>query len=337
MIALPLQPGSAGEAVWDLQRRLVALDVIDEVEADAPGMFGPHTEAAVRAFQQRYGLDVDGQCGELTWAVLVEVGYQLGDRQLYLRAPMMRGDDIADLQGRLGALGFDAGRADGIFGPLTATALAEFQRNAGLSSDGICGPDTVAALHRLGPERTAAVMVNQVRERERLRAAPPSLTGRRIALGHGGGLAALSAAMHRQLREAGANVLTLHHPDGSTQARMANGFDADVFLALRLTTHAAHRIAYFRGVKFYSQPGMSLAEHVGVELAGLLDQPADVVGMRLPLLRETRMPAVIAELGPASLVVTHNEQLATRLVRSLANWAAEPVPVPVLGSPAVRG
>ncbi|MGD9754642.1 MAG: peptidoglycan-binding protein, partial [Acidimicrobiia bacterium] len=143
----------------DLQRRLAALGLGDDVQLDAAGSYGDGTTSAVRSFQARYGLDVDGAVSELTWSILVEAGYQLGDRQLYLRAPMMRGDDIADLQGRLGALGFDAGRADGIFGPLTAAALAEFQRNAGLSSDGICGPDTVEALHRLGPARTAAVMV----------------------------------------------------------------------------------------------------------------------------------------------------------------------------------
>lgn len=312
--------------MWDLQRRLGALGLIDDGAAgDAPGLYGESTAAAVRVFQERFGLDVDGDCTELTWTVLVEAGYRLGDRQLYLRAPMMRGDDIADLQGRLGALGFDAGRADGIFGPATASALAEFQRNAGVTSDGICGPDTVAALRRLGPHRTAALMVNHVRERERLRDASPGLEGRRVAIGHPGGLAALTQAMHRHLREAGAHVLSLHHPDGSAQARMANTFDADVLLALRVHALPANRAAYFRGLRFWSQPGHLLAELVGAALAPLTGQPATITGMRLPLLRETRMPAVTAELGPASLVVAANEQLAVALVRALVTWAATPI------------
>jgi N-acetylmuramoyl-L-alanine amidase len=328
MTGLPLRQGSAGEAVADLQRRLAGLGLLDGAASDPPATFAAGTTEAVRTFQGRYGLDVDGVVSELTWSILVEAGYELGDRQLYLRAPMMRGDDIADLQGRLGALGFDAGRADGIFGPQTAAALTEFQRNAGVSCDGICGPDTVTALHRLGHQRTAAVMVNQVRERERLRSVPPSLSGRRLAIGHAGGLAALTQALHRRLRDAGAVVLTLHHPDGSAQARMANTFDADVLLALRVSATPANRTAYFRGVNFSSQPGSVLAELIGRQVSALTECPPDVVGMRLPLLRETRMPAVIAELGPAPTIVAGNEQVSGALVAALAEWAAEPVKLP---------
>jgi len=54
----------------------------------------------------------------------------------------------------------------------------------------------------------------------------------------------------------------------------------------------------------------------------------DVGGMRLPLLRETRMPAVVAEIGPADLVVIHNEQLARAVVHALAAWVQEPIPAP---------
>ena len=325
MIALPLGPGSRGEAVADLQRRLAALGVTGDPPGDPSGVYGPATTAAVEAFQRHYGLHVDGICSELTWNVVVEAGYRLGDRHLYYRTPMMRGDDIAELQSRLGSLGFDAGRADGIFGPQTAAALIEFQRNAGLTSDGICGPDTRAALDRLGPERTASIMVNQVRERERLRAAAPGLTGRRIVLGHTGGLDALTQALHRHVRTAGAHVLTLHHPDGSTQARMANAYEADLFIALQGNSLPANRLAYFRGRNFWSQPGLALAEQLGHAVEGISGVTPHLVGMRLPLLRETRMPTVIAEIGPASLVVLRNEQLAEQLVQALVTWASAPV------------
>ncbi len=329
MIALPFSEGARGEAVADLQRRLLALNVLDPI-GDAPGTFGPATTTAVRNFQQRYGLVVDGICSDLTWTVLVEVGYCLGDRQLYLRSPMMRGDDIAALQACLGSLGFDAGRADGIFGPRTATAIAEFQRNAGLMSDGICGPDTYTALDRLGPERTAALMVNQVRERERLRTAPPGLDGRRVMIGHQGGAAPLTSALHRLLRDAGARVLTFSHPDGPTQARLANSADGDVFVELQLTPGPSHRLAYFRGVRFWSQPGHALAQHAGQALAVILGVEPEVVGMRLPLLRETRMPAIVIEIGPASRVVTQNEQIATAIAQALVSWATEPVSLPLV-------
>ena len=78
------------------------------------------TQAAVCAFQQARGLTSTGVCDDLTWTALVEASWRLGDRHLYLRAPHLRGDDVAELQHRLGQFGFDAGRVDGIFGVETA-------------------------------------------------------------------------------------------------------------------------------------------------------------------------------------------------------------------------
>ena len=49
------------------------------------------------AFQHRSGLEVTGVCDGPTWSVLVEAGYHLGDRLLYLRTPMLRGDDVTAL------------------------------------------------------------------------------------------------------------------------------------------------------------------------------------------------------------------------------------------------
>lgn len=51
-----------------------------------------------------------------------------------------RGDDIADLQRRLGV------KADGIFGQHTAAVVKAFQRKHGLTADGIVGPKTLAKL-----------------------------------------------------------------------------------------------------------------------------------------------------------------------------------------------
>ena len=79
--------------------------------------------------------------GPDTWGELVEAGYRLGDRVLYLRSLSFQGDDVRELQKRLNALGFDAGREDGIFGSRTAAAVAEFQHNVGSASDGIVGPE----------------------------------------------------------------------------------------------------------------------------------------------------------------------------------------------------
>ena len=44
-------------------------------------------------------------------------------------------------------------------------------------------------------------------------------------------------------------------------------------------------------------------------------------GMSVPVLRETRMPAVIVEIGPASAVVEHGPALADALATALVAWA----------------
>jgi N-acetylmuramoyl-L-alanine amidase len=326
---LPLSVGDGGAAVHDLQRRLAALGL--SCGDDQPGHFDEGTSSAVRAHQQSAGLDVDGVVGQITWQALVEAGYRLGDRQLYHRSPMMRGDDIAELQRRLGALGFDAGRVDGIFGPLTSKALTEFQRNSGLVSDGIFGRDSAAALDRLGRGRTAAVNVAHVRELEVLREAPRDLAGRRVAVGEPGGLGALATAVSHNLREQGAKVAILDHPDWSIQAREANDFAAEVYLGIRLLTDVGHRVAYFQTAGFESTGGRWLAELLTGELAACLGHPGEgAVGRRLPILRETRMPAVLCEAGPPVVVVSRLSELAKTLVSGLVRWAAEPMPRSVL-------
>ena len=64
---LPLRIGAEGDAVLDLQRRLIATGF--ELDETA-GHFGPSTETAVRHFQKTRGLVVDGICGKDTWTAL---------------------------------------------------------------------------------------------------------------------------------------------------------------------------------------------------------------------------------------------------------------------------
>jgi N-acetylmuramoyl-L-alanine amidase len=311
--------------VRDLQYRLAAVEL--PCPPDADGLFGVGTAAAVEAFQHRRGLRVDGVCGSQTWGALVEAGLRLGDRFLYLHAPMFRGDDVADLQQRLSALGFDTGRVDGIFGRLTSSALADFQRNVSLPVDGILGASTLRELKRVMPRHPDPQLVSDVRDRERLRHAPRTLLGRRLAVGEEGGLDVLVTAVRRHLAATGAEVIPLLHPDGSLQAAAANAADVEVYVGLRLDPERAHcSVSYYSGYSYESAGGRRLAELLQSLAAVALQVPSDGArGMSLPILRETRMPAVICEVGPPAVVVARAGNLAQAIVEALTSWALTPV------------
>lgn len=315
---LPLVAGATGEGVGDVQRRLAELGF--DVGADPAGEYGPATEAAVKAFQDQRGLPADGICGPVTWAALVEAGYRLGDRFVYHRTPMLRGDDVAELQAQLGALGFDAGRVDGICGPDTARALSEFQRNSGLTPDGICGPDSVAALRRLVTRRAGPTSVAQARETVAQRDAPRQLDDRRIVVGTPGSLDALADRFRALLTDAGAVVAVFHHAEGSAQARASNEFEAELYVGLRLRAEPVGQVAYYATQGFESVGGRRLAELVAPSLKTILNLEPVVRGMRLPVLRETRMPAVLCDLGPAHEVAQQAPALAAALAEAVTRW-----------------
>jgi N-acetylmuramoyl-L-alanine amidase len=326
-MTLPLAMGATGEAVRDLQLRLARVGFEPEPPAHDPiGHFGEGTASALQRFQEGRGLRPDGVCGPETWHALVEAGYRLGDRLLYERRPMLRGDDVAELQTRLGRLGFHDERVDGILGPQTAAALVDFQRNTGLTSDGICGPECVAALRRLDRGSEQPVK-GRVVERLRLAGTPRQLAGRRVMVGDRGGVAALATAVERSLTDAGATVISCHHPDGSARAEEANRFGADVYVELTLATSPACSVAFYSTPGYESAGGRRLAERLA-EAASTAVAPeveATLRGMRLPVLRETRMPAVVVELGPPSTVVERTAQIATEVSRALAAWTVDPI------------
>src|SRR5688572_2780088 len=177
--------GDRGPEVMDIQSRLAALGAFVEDE-ERDGTFGSSTEAAVRSFQRDRHLRVDGLVGPDTWEQLVEAGWQLGDRTLYHRSPLFRGDDVRELQRKLNALGFDAGKEDGLYGPKTDAALRQFQRNVGDQPDGIVGPHTLSVLRRMRPPEAGPSRA-VVREREELTTPRGPIVGRVIVVDVGEG------------------------------------------------------------------------------------------------------------------------------------------------------
>ncbi len=319
--SLPLSLGDEGDAVGDLQERLTKLG-----HPCSGGIFDAETCAGVVAFQRERGLQADGVVGRQSWAALVEAGYHLGDRPLYRRRPMLRGDDVADLQRRLSQLGFDPGRIDGILGDQTVSALMDFQRNAGLVHDGVCGRRTFAELRRLSLRSDAVDLVSPLREQLTLSSSGScSLAGRRIAVGDPGGFTAGVASICRSLERAAATAVPLQHPDPSHRAAEANAAAVDCVVDLELLPDSsACTVSFYRGYRYESRASRRLADLVQAELPatlGLAD--AGTSGMALPILRETRMPAISVRLGLPAEIVRHTVDLARVLVSSLERWLAD--------------
>jgi N-acetylmuramoyl-L-alanine amidase len=327
---LLLRTGARGEAVRDLQWRLGALGY--GVGHDEPGVFGAATTAAVRAFQHDRGLQVDGIVGRHTWASLVESGFGLGDRLLYFRQPMLRGDDVAELQRRLNSLGFDARRVDGIFGADTHRALVDFQRSAGLVADGVCGDGTITALDRVVPLADGSVA--GARDRDELRHRPHGLDGRRVFVAAPPGFSVVGDAVVRGLGAAGAvAVLDSSGDDESLLARAANAFHADLCVCLGGTVDATPHCLYFETPGFRSEAGIVAATAIRDAIAPVLGVDVVVAGRAYPVLRETRMASVVCGLaaeGDAAalaVVVRRSGNLARAVVTGIRR-AFEPTEAP---------
>jgi N-acetylmuramoyl-L-alanine amidase len=292
-------------------------------------VFCATTEGAVRAFQRHRGLHDHGRCDEPTWLALVESTWQLGDRPLRLVAPHLRGDDIGELQSALGRLGFDCGRVDGIFGPATARALEEFQRNCGVDIDGVCGSATVRALQVNAVRSGTGPGVAAIRELQQLSAVGTSLQELRVVVGQFGGLGTLTRHVARLLRQHGAKVITADELDPSLHAAAANRYGATVYIGFEARSEEMATVAYYATAGFESVGGRALAERIAaVFRTAELVPPVQISGMRLPVLRETRMTAVVCEAGPVQRIVDAAPTVAELVVAALAAWAASPIPAP---------
>jgi peptidoglycan hydrolase-like protein with peptidoglycan-binding domain len=103
------------------------------------GIFGPLTDAAVRAFQDSRGLEVDGIVGPHTWSAVI-VTVRRGSEGDAVRG-VQEEAAFRDLSGGPPALAID-----GIFGPRTEAFVRGFQEAVEITVDGIVGPVTWRAL-----------------------------------------------------------------------------------------------------------------------------------------------------------------------------------------------
>jgi N-acetylmuramoyl-L-alanine amidase len=259
-------------------------------------------------------------CDEATWSALVEASWTLGDRVLYLTAPNLRGDDVASLQSSLAHLGFDCGKVDGIFGPLTDHALRELQTNLGIAVDGTCDASMVRMIATISSQSGTGPGVAMLRDM--LHGATGSLSATRVVLGHFGGLSPLTRTLARELRQHAATVMTLDEPDALIQAQATNQFDGDAYIGFESSPDPVTMVSFYRVPAFESAAGRCLAEQIADGLATIADRQAvEVNGMRLPILRETRMPAVLCVLGPARHVADAANSISLAILDALEGWA----------------
>ena len=289
------------------------------------GSFCDATADAIRTFQAERGLHVSGDCDEPTWLALIEASYKLGDRLLLLNAPMLRGDDVADLQRSLNHVGFDCGRPDGIFGPAAGRALVDFQQNSGLTADGICGPQTVRTLRLVSRQSGSGPGVASIREAEGGQQ-PSSIVGLRVVVGQFGGLSSIARSLARSLRERGATVMSTDEYEAAAQAAAANRFGAAAYIGFDARVEACSIVSYFAVPSFESLGGRMLATNIVNELSPVLESVPELNGMRLPVLRETRMPAVLCSVGPVRSVVDRTNLLSEAVTRAVNAWSETPLP-----------
>lgn len=154
-----IKKGSTGDDVRKLQSQLIKLGYLS---GSADGDFGTATESALKAFQRRNGLTVDGIAGRATLNVIYSSKAKAAaptstptpratatpkiSQNLYLRLGDS-GRDVTKMQERLIELGYLSGKATGQFDATTEKGVYAFQRRNVSYADGVAGPLTLQALY----------------------------------------------------------------------------------------------------------------------------------------------------------------------------------------------
>ena len=343
MSAVILKHGDIGPAVKEVRDRLVHLGLLADTKnivvdgAEQPGektansnsdeIFDDELLAAIRVFQQSRGLNVDGIVGPRTLRRLDEARWKIGDRVLsFTPGHLGHGEGVAQLQQRLGQLGFVLNRIDGIFGKDTDRCVREFQTNVGLRADGICGPEVFRALDRLNRTvtggsqehlRELVSLENYGRTRSLETATIVIEPSSKPDLLHGTQISIsevcwdIANRLEGRLSAHGTLVFLTRNKNGVAQgerttAAFSNEQNADLVISISVDQYSNDRAcgvaSYYFGHNFSrSATGMQLANLIQEEIcsnSNLQDNQSHA--KTWDLLRLTRMPSVRVELGYAT-------------------------------------
>lgn len=132
----PLIFGDEEEGVKDLQSRLTELGYYN---GKISGLYREGTQAAVKAFQEDYGLDPTGEADSDTQELMYEAKYRVLERN-------DSGEDVKRLQQRLIDLKYYNGKVSGNYLEGTTSGIKTFQERNGLEATGKADIATQEAL-----------------------------------------------------------------------------------------------------------------------------------------------------------------------------------------------
>jgi len=185
---------------------------------------------------------------------------------------------------RLAQFGFNPGRIDGIFGPLTEAALSDFQRNCAMDVSGTLTRSTLSELVRLtSPRHSKRSLVTEARDLAGFHETP---TGPLVLCG--------TSPLVHLLARACADAMSVTVLDDDTPdivATYANDHAASFVLSLQTLKHIdGVHLHYWASYRSHSRRGEELASQIASASARSQHLPrVEVTGMALPILRETKM------------------------------------------------
>ncbi|MBM3708432.1 MAG: hypothetical protein FJW69_08895 [Actinobacteria bacterium] len=340
-----------GSNVVDVQRRLRLLGY-DLGISEIDGIIGPKTKEAVKKFQQDRGLVVTGFIDEETWQELVDAGYKIGDRLLYLKQPPFRGDDVKTLQLWLKTLGFYKSDENGIFCNKTQKALIEFQKNMNIPVDGIFGESTLQYFRNLRRILDSQRPSNYPFIKESI--GKKELGGIKVMLDYGGNIndtkndikffkdkiyickSIVNFCKDFLLFSGIESAVTVSEFDSSSlflrdRITCANKSNADILISINLgfsldSDANGSSCFYFKGIRSYSETGKIIANLIQDRLISNLNATdCRVHGASYSILRETTMTTVVVEPAFISNLKDRENLLNTEYQMKISESVGEAV------------